>query len=264
MLSTLSIYLRKHSFAVLVMLVVLAGLLLRVGALGRQSLWRDEGFSVQLSHLGVAEIIRNRADDNHAPLYFVFLHYWVRIFGDSEASLRLPSALFGAAAVYLIYRAGLLLFDRRIALLAAFLLSISRLNITHSREARMYSLVVLLVLLSMQAFLKLQSKWSWRSALAYLLPTVLLLYTHAYAVFFVAAQNAFFLLWVIYRRIRASALWSWLGLQAATLVLFAPWLAILFYQVRRRQGMAAPGGGLSDAADPGQGIRTAGLLVATP
>jgi uncharacterized membrane protein len=224
------------------MLVVLVGILLRVCALGGQSLWRDEGFSVQLSYKGIAEIIQNRANDNHAPLYFVFLHYWVRLFGDSEFSLRLPSVLFGAAAVYLLYRIGLLLFDRRIALLAAFLLSISRFNITHSREARMYSLVVMLVLLSMHAFLKLQSKWSIRDALGYLVPSVLLLYTHAYGGFFIIAQNAFFLFWAIYRKLRASAVWSWLGLQVVTVLLFAPWLVVLLSQVRRRQGLAAPGG----------------------
>jgi uncharacterized membrane protein len=112
-------------------------------------------------------------------------------------------------------------------------------NITHSREARMYSLMVMLVLFSMNAFLRLRAKWSIRGALAYLIPTVLLLYTHAYGVFFVAAQNAFFLFWAAYRRARASAVWSWLGLQAATLLLFIPWLLVLIGQVGRRQSALA-------------------------
>lgn len=82
-------------------------LLLRLYRLDAQSLWLDEGSSWELSRLGWAQLLRELVSPSAAyPLYHLLLKAWTALLGDSEWALRLPSALAGAAAVPLVYLAG--------------------------------------------------------------------------------------------------------------------------------------------------------------
>ena len=99
---------------------------LRIIFIGNHSLWLDELFSLRFSEFNLPELIREvAASDNHPPTYYIVLHYWVLFFGDSEASLRAPSALFSLLSVYFTYKVGELLFNKRVAALAALLLAVS-------------------------------------------------------------------------------------------------------------------------------------------
>lgn len=81
-------------------------LLARVYRLDAQSLWLDEGSSWALSRAGWGHLLGELLNPTAAyPLYHLVLKGWTALFGDSEAALRLPSALAGALAVPLIYLA---------------------------------------------------------------------------------------------------------------------------------------------------------------
>ncbi|MGQ0549109.1 MAG: hypothetical protein ACT4PY_05520, partial [Armatimonadota bacterium] len=54
--------------------------LLRLTAIGQQSLWFDEAFSLHVSTRSAGEAISLlRAVDAHPPLYYLMLSYWVRL-----------------------------------------------------------------------------------------------------------------------------------------------------------------------------------------
>jgi uncharacterized membrane protein len=82
------------------MIIICLGLFLRVYDLGSESIRLDEGISIYRAHLPVIEIIKQLLWDNHPPLYFSLLHFWVFVFGDSEIAVRLLSVLFSFFALF--------------------------------------------------------------------------------------------------------------------------------------------------------------------
>ena len=81
-------------FAIMVLVSGFA-LALRLHALGRESLWLDEGFTWERSSLPVPALIQHAIRAPHNPSYFIVLHYWLGL-GDDEYMLRFPSAVAGA------------------------------------------------------------------------------------------------------------------------------------------------------------------------
>lgn len=163
---------KKISYSVF---FVLLAFVLRLFSL-RQSLWLDEATTalVAKNPQGFTQFI---SGDFHPPLYYVFMQQWVKVSGTSEIALRLPSVLFGAVTVYVVYRIGKRVADETTALIAALLMATAPLHIYYSQEARMYALSTLLVTLLVFVFLltmaKKQKLKVW-IALSLLLPLVFL------------------------------------------------------------------------------------------
>src|SRR5215217_2087790 len=193
-MKTYSKNLRPQMLVPLMLLaILLVALLLRVFQLDAESLWLDEATSVYIAYHNLIEILRISFSDRNPPLYYLFLHYWMQLFGDSEFSVRLPSALFGVFSVAMLYKVGTLLFNKWTGLISAFILAISAYQIYYSQEARAYSMMVLLALISFYFFLKLfEGKHYWILA-GYVLSSTALMYTHYYGLFLVFAQALFVL-----------------------------------------------------------------------
>jgi mannosyltransferase len=230
----------KYGIALLV--IVLAGAFLRVYHLGTQSLWLDEVVSVGFAKLSVPQMVQATARDVHPPLYYLILHYWIIIFGTSESAVRLLSALFGILAIPMIYVVGRQLFNKQAGLVAALILAISSFNIWYSQETRMYSLMVLLALLSMYFFWRFLQQSSLVSSVGYVLSTALLVWTHDYGWFVVIAQNIYVGTLLAISKHRTYRLRDWAVLQAIVVVLFVPWMAVLIAQILRH---TATGGNLA-------------------
>lgn len=229
-------------FIGLILLLILAlGAVLRIVNLGSDSIWLDEAYSIQFARLSVPQLIDETASsDVHPPLYYLLLHYWIKLFGDTEAAVRMLSALFGLLSIFVIYRLAALLFDRATGLLSALLLALSLFHIEFAQEARMYALLALLSLLSLYFFLRLfeeQPQQQSAAALAgYVLTTSLLMHTHVYGFFIIIAENLFLCsLYFSRRNAFKRLLKRWLLLQGALVVLFLPWLSIMLRQFERVQ-----------------------------
>jgi len=215
-----------------IILIVILGFTLRVYHLGRESLWLDEGGSVRLAQLAPTGIITEVIGNFHPPLYFLLLHGWIAISGASEFSVRLLSALIGTCSIFLIYRVGRLFFNQSVGIMAALLLCLSRFHIFYSQEARMYSLLVLLTLASMYYFIKLIRGNYLSDKAWYLLFSVLLLYTHNMGLFIIIAQNLFLFSFTLFSRNRTGInLKKWLLLQGLLIVIYLPWLIVVFKQL---------------------------------
>ena len=164
------------------------------------------------------------ANSNRPPLYFILLNFWINLFGTSEAALRSLSAIFGIISILLIYQVGTALFNRRVGLISGFLSAISYYHIYYSQEARDYSLLLLLSLLSYFFFIKIikqDKKWHYP---CYFLANLLLGYTHFYGLLIIASQALFFLLfWNKYRLQRVKFL-STIG---ATIIALLPSVSFL-------------------------------------
>jgi mannosyltransferase len=207
--------------------IVLIGLLLRVYNLATQSIWWDEAFSVSISKLSLSQIVQATGTDVHPPLYYFILHYWIVLFGTSEVAVRSLSVLFGVLAIPMVYVLGRHLFDEEVGLVSAFILAISVFNIQYSQEARMYTMMLLLALLSMYFFVRFLERSSLAISVGYVLSTVLLLYTHVFGLFIVIAQNIYLVTLLLFSPERTFRLRKWLELEAVVIGLFGAWIVIL-------------------------------------
>ena len=225
------------------LLVIIAfGAALRVYELDADSLWLDEASSVKIARDSLSGIIETTGKDVHPPLYYFALHYWMNLFGDSETSARLLSALFGILALLVTYLLASRLFDRATGLLAALLLALSRFHLEFSQEARMYSLLCLLGALSFYYFIKLLEDRSRLALAGYIVASALMMYTHVYSFFILAAQNLYLLTLLFASRDVFRRNWKrWLVAQITLAILFLPWLSVQAQQFSRvQQGFWIP------------------------
>jgi mannosyltransferase len=222
----------------------MVGLAIRLYGLGSESLWWDKVYAIAtMAHPGPLEIIRLSSTDNNPPLSYLILHYWMLLAGASAFSVRLPSAIVGALAIPVMYRVGTLLFDRGAGLPAALILALSAYHVRYAQEARAYSLMVFLTLLSFYILVKLARGGSSRYVIVgNVISTALLMYTHFYGVFFVAAQ-------IIYLLARRVNLRGWIVPGVALALLYVPWVLLLAINVSSPAG--AWRGGTTWIPEPG-------------
>ncbi len=201
---------------------------LRLVRLGRGSFWYDEVVTIRLARTAnPSALLRlmSEIDASRAPLHPLILQGWVRLFGPSEFSARLLSALAGVLTVGAVYALGRRLFDRRTALLASWLVAISPLLVIYSRETRMYALLVLLTTVGWLLLRKARDEGGlgdW-SALAVVL--VAMIACHPLALLMLPAMGMAVLLDV--RGFRAR--WrGWLGVLVVLVVAVGPWIGRFF------------------------------------
>ncbi len=187
----------------------LVALYLRFDRLGAQSLWFDEADAVIMARQSLGALIKNiAAAGQNGPLYILFLHLWMLIFGTSEAAVRLPSALAGTLAVPLMYLLGRKLHGPKLGLYAAGMLAISPYQHWYAQEAKMYAILVTAAIGSTLALLFAVADDRPRSWVIYVGITTVALYIHVMAALLIAAQG----LWVLLMhrgRAGSAAAGSW-------------------------------------------------------
>jgi len=154
-----------------------------------QSFWRDEAFSYLLAKRNVLEILFLTAKDFNPPLYYLILHYWMKLFGPSEIALRSLSLIFYLGTVYVVFLflTNILKISFKKSLLYLLLSVLNPLLLYYAFEARMYTMLAFFVTLSYYFFYK-------KNSLLYFLSSVLGLYTHYFMIFVVFAQAIFLFL----------------------------------------------------------------------
>jgi len=196
---------------------------LRLALLGNNSLWFDEAFVVWVAKLPWPNIPPQ--GDFHPPLYYLLMKVWVGIFGAGETAIRMPSAGLSSLEVLLTYVLMRKISSASLALLSAFLVAVSPLQIMSGQEARMYPLLGVLGLAStLTLSMSIESqgvvRWSLYAVLA-----ALMVYTH-YLGFLVLLAHG---LWVgCYER---SGFGKWLASMGIVALLYLPWAPSLWYQL---------------------------------
>ncbi len=140
----------------LVIIITLIGGFLRVFLLGNKGLWLDETFSVWVANHSVVDMLHwiIRIDQN-PPLYYLMLHYWIALNGDTPNDVRLLSVLFGAGTIPIIYLIGKRISGVLMGLVAAVLLALSLFNIYFAQETRMYTLLTFNAAVAIYALVRL-------------------------------------------------------------------------------------------------------------
>lgn len=159
------------------------------------ALWRLDGPSLWLDEAATWSAVDRPLDELFAlagrkdrPLfpYYLFMHFWAR-FGMSEAWLRLPSALAGAAAAGVTAAIGARLWSPRAGLVAGLLLLAAPDWSRYAQEARPYAFALLFTAVASYTLIRAMDTGTWWPAYAVAMAaattahfvTLLLLCAHA-------------------------------------------------------------------------------------
>jgi 4-amino-4-deoxy-L-arabinose transferase-like glycosyltransferase len=136
------------------LLVFLLALLPRLAWLGARPFWLDEVFTFQRVSLKPAALVMDSFQNHHMPSFFLMLRPFAG-FGHPEFWLRLPSAVFGAIAVMLVFLIARQIAGRLAACLAALIMGLSPTALAFSQEARSYTMVMTLILVALYGLARL-------------------------------------------------------------------------------------------------------------
>lgn len=222
----------------------------RLYALDRASLWSDELWGVDACSRGSwwAMIMQMILKDSHPPGYQTLLYFWMEAFGDSDAMVRMPSAIAGILSVYALYCFAARFFSPLMGVLSAALLAVSYHGIYYSQEARAYEFLLLFAIWHWHLmFLLFQEKdqrlvhW-----LAFWAVGTLMVYFHYVGSVMLAGEALALLLLPAWRQPLATlvrAFWP-------IVVLYLPWsLVMLKHMLHPDQSWETPTPGLTVLSD---------------
>ncbi|MBV8086871.1 MAG: glycosyltransferase family 39 protein, partial [Chloroflexi bacterium] len=230
---------------------------LRVAGLETQSIWVDEGFSVDFSSRTAADMtamwkarggygdIDNAqaaaaandplaiAVDIHPPLYYLILHEWMPLAGRGEYAVRFPSVIVGVLLMLALYKLGASWANVGVGLAAAAIGAIASFYVAYSQEARMYAPVAAFSAFSLYfSWLVIKrrrpSVWLWAGLIV---TGTLALYTHYSAVLVIGAENVIVAATLLLARREWRLFSRWAASQLIQLSLFFPWLRTAIGQV---------------------------------
>jgi len=213
---------------VLVVLTALS-LFLRTRYISGQ-FWMDEALSVGISSHSLTSIPGVLRHDGSPPLYYLVLHVWMSVFGNSESATHALSLLFGLLTIPAGAWVAWSLWGRWAAFLAGVLFAMNPFLTAYSQETRMYTLMALLGLLATGALIQGFVYRRRRYLILFAVCQALMLYTHAWGIFFgVGAVVALIPVWWLAEDRRGVLRDGVLAFGAAA-VLFLPWVPTLLYQ----------------------------------
>lgn len=140
--------------SLLILSATLAAFALRVpGIADKGGLDWDEAFSAALASLPPLEIVRYclSALQEHPPLFYLLLHWWIAVAGDSEAALRMSAVVPSTLAVPVVGAATALVAGTPAGAIAAWVLALAPLDVFYGRFTRMYALLTLYVAILLAA-----------------------------------------------------------------------------------------------------------------
>jgi hypothetical protein len=214
------------------LLVLLAvSIYVRTRQVGGQ-FWMDEAITVGIASHPLTQIPHIMRMDGSPPLFYLLLHVWIRMLGDSSTATHWLSVIFGAATIPVGYWGARKILNRRAAGFAALLFATNAFLTGYSQETRMYALMVLLGLLATIGFVA-GFVYRRRAYLAlFVVGQVLMMYTHAWGLFFGASSFIcmVMLYWISDESERVHYVRDAIYVYIAVAILYAPWLPTFLFQ----------------------------------
>ncbi len=232
---------RQGAFAIGA-LVVAAGVVLRFWT--HSQLWLDEALTVDIARRPLGQLHHLLRQDGAPPLYYLLLHFWMKVFGTSNEGVRSLSGVLSVLTLPLAWLAGRR-FGRASAWAVLVLAASAPFSIYYGTESRMYALVMLLTVLGFLALDRAIRRATPWNLLAVAVVAAALLYSQYWSLYLLTAVG----LWLLWQgrkgqpdaARRANARWSFGALIVAGLA-FVPWLPTFFFQSRHTgTPWAAPG-----------------------
>jgi len=167
----------------IIFFILIIAFYLRLYRLGYHDLWYDE--------VGTVNYAEYPWGNWNAPLYWILLHYWIKIFGISEFSLRFPSLIFNFLSVILVFFLGKRLFNEKVGIVASFFIALSSLHLWYAQEARDYSMMLFFGTLSSYLLFRALEEGSLKLWLFFIFVSMIGFYTNYFYFFLFFAQGIY-------------------------------------------------------------------------
>jgi uncharacterized membrane protein len=224
---------------ILLILIVIIGACLRLYGLEHESLWNDELASQRRSAFPTAgQVLKEGVlTELHPPAYHFLLYSVQKLVGDSERILRFPSAVAGVLAIIAIFFLGKRIYSEKEGLISALFMAILWAPIYYSQEARSYSVMLLLSILSFYYFMGIID--STKSSLAisridhigYVLSAVANSYFHYFGLYLTCIQAVLFLIFLLACNSVKNPISFFFRIYGPVIVLYTPWAFFLIHQI---------------------------------
>lgn len=160
-------------------LITICGLLLRLLFINKaEGLWNDEYISWFVASQpftnGFVECVKSQC---HMPFYYLYLKFFMSIFGQSDLLLRLTSVIAGTVSIPVMYLVGKEK-DNQTAIFTAILTALSSFLIYYSQEVRFYALLFLFSALSLLFTIRVLKRQNTLNFIGLILSDLLILITH--------------------------------------------------------------------------------------
>ncbi|HEY3505424.1 MAG TPA: glycosyltransferase family 39 protein [Actinocatenispora sp.] len=211
-----------------------AAAMLVIGCAGitRPVIWRDELCSVTAADRSLPALWGMLQHvDAVSGFYYLLLHLWVSLLGDSLLAVRIPSALAMAGAAAFVALTGRALYGPRIGLGAGLLFAVLPATSRYAQEARGYALCVLGAAAGGWLLLRALHLPRWTRWCAYLGAMTVAGLANAVALALLAAHAAVVAAW--WWRDRDRRVVRWLAAASGVVALTAP---MMLLATRQRDG----------------------------
>lgn len=227
----------RSSIGVVTVVALLVGVVLRFVA--DSPLWLDEAQSVALADQAIGGLAEALRHDGHPPLFYVLLSAWSSVIGDTAFAVRALSGLLGLVALVLIGLVARRHADARTSTLVLGIMASSPFAVRYATEARMYALLIVLLLLGHLAVDAAVRRPDVRRLAAVAVVVALLLYTHYWSLFLVAVLLGGLLVLTVTRRWAVAP--RLLLAVAVGALAFVPWIPVFWYQLAHTGTPWSPG-----------------------
>src|SRR5260221_6610284 len=128
---------KRFVWVLLLALIIGLAFLIRVWNINKESFWADEGWTMLLAKgPTLSDVVQTMASDQHPPLYFILMHYWIDLTSNSEFTTRFLSLIWSVIGVTLIYRLGADCFSPTAGAVVAVVLPLAGHDIVLAEGAR--------------------------------------------------------------------------------------------------------------------------------
>lgn len=218
-------------------IALIAGLavVIRCIFLEDRSIQYDDAFTILLAQQNLGNIIGGTAADTMPPLFYFLLHFWMQI-ATGIAWYRLLSVILNLVSLYLVYRIVYLSAGETAAIVSAFLMAISPLQLFHAQDIRMYALLEVTQCGFLYCFTLIYKNYQQNQPTRFLIWAmaavcgVAAMYSHNLAIFSLSIPFFFLLIkneWLLLKR--------FVLLYGAIGIAFIPWLIFIPGQLSKIQ-----------------------------
>ena len=199
-------YIKQHSY---ILGILILALILRLLFINKpDGLWNDEYISWMISATPFSNgFINEMKSQCHMPFYYLYLKFFMTLFGQSDIILRLTSVFAGIISVITMYFVGKEK-DKRTGLLCAGFSAISSFLIYYSQEVRIYSILFFFSALTLLYTLKTLKNPDKKNLILCIFSNLMIMFTHTIGFVFVLF-NLIFLSINLFKQYKKTIIITW-------------------------------------------------------